>query len=82
MYDSHCVMAFVCIRILYVSSLMSCSINKSQMFFTCKNVMFSHFTWKKKYFAPVNGGGIGAPPPPAPLFPTALIRVTYYKFLY
>ena len=78
MYDSHCVMAFVCIRILYVSSLMSCSINKSQMFFTCKNVMFSNFTWKKKYFALVNGGGIGAPP--APLFSTALIRVTYYKF--
>ena len=32
-------------------SLMYCSINKlkSHMLFTCKNFMFSNFTWKKKF---------------------------------
>ena len=32
---------------------MSCLINrlKSQMFFTCKNFMFSDFTWKKKFWS-------------------------------
>ena len=31
------------------------------MFFTCKNFMFSYFTWKK--IAPGNGGGWGAGAP-------------------
>ena len=48
-------------RAIYFLSLMSCSINKlkSQMFFTCKNLMFSELKWKKKYFAPGNGGKEG-----------------------
>ena len=43
---------------------MSCSIDKLKphMLFTCKNFMFSDFTWKK-VFAPGNGeGGELAPP--------------------
>ena len=62
-------------KALYFLSLMSCSVNKlkSQMFFKCKNVMFSDFTWKKIYFAPGNGGGGrgGWRPPLAPSFSTA-----------
>ena len=36
-------------KAIYFLSLMPCSINKlkSHMFFTCKNFMFSDFTWKK-----------------------------------
>ena len=59
-------------KALYFLSLMSCSVNKlkSQMFFKCKNFMFSDFTWKKIYFAPGNGGGGrgGLAFPPGPLF--------------
>ena len=57
---------------------MSCSANKlkSHMLFTCKNFMFSDFTWKKINFAPgngVGGGGEGlAPPPPCPPAPPFL----------
>ena len=53
-------------------SLMSCSINKLKphMLYTCKNFIFSDFTWKKK-FAPGNdgGGGGGFRPPSCPSFP-------------
>ena len=36
-------------KAIYFLSLMSCSINKlkSHMLYTCKNFMFSDFTWKK-----------------------------------
>ena len=66
-------------KALYFLSLMSCPVNKlkSQMFFKCKNFMFSDFTWKKIYFAPGNGGvgrgGAGVPPwPPLSLRPRVL----------
>ena len=46
------------------------------MLFTCKNVMFSYFTWKK-VFTPGNDGGEGgagwADAPLLPPFSTALI---------
>ena len=37
-------------KAIYFLSLMSCWINKlrSHMLYTCKNFMFSDFTWKKK----------------------------------
>ena len=70
-------------KAIYFWSLKSCSVNKlkSDMLFTCRNVMFSYFTWKK-IFAPGNdgdgGGGGGARgggwcPTAAPPFSTALI---------
>ena len=45
---------------IYFLSLMSCSINKlkSHMLFTCKNFVFSDFTWKTN-FAPGNDGEAG-----------------------
>ena len=56
-------------KAIYFLSLMSCSINKlkSQMFFTCKNFMFSDFTWKKNILLQemVGGGGEGTGAPPA-----------------
>ena len=54
-------------KAIYFLSLTSCSVNrpKSQMLITCKDFIFSDFTWKK-IFAPGNGGWVGAPLPPCP----------------
>ena len=47
-------------KAIYFLLLMSCAIIKlkSCMFFSCKKLVFSDFTWKKS-FAPGNGGGGG-----------------------
>ena len=39
------------VKAIYFLSLKSCSRNKikSHMFFTCKNFIFSDFTWKKRF---------------------------------
>ena len=65
-------------KAIYFWSLKSCSVNKlkSDMLFTCRNVMFSYFTWKK-VFAPGNdgdGGGGGAGGADAPLLPPLFLR--------
>ena len=59
-------------RAIYFLWLKSCSVNKlkSDMLFTCKNVMFSYFTWKK-IFTPGNDGGgrgVGWCPTAPPFF--------------
>ena len=58
----------------YFLSLMSCSTNKlkSHMLFTCKNFMFSDFTWKKHFLLQeMWDGGRGADVPPGPPFSRA-----------
>ena len=70
-------------RAIYFLWLKSCSVNKltcyswhvkSDMLFTCKNVMFSYFTWKKVFTPGNDGAGAGwADAPLLPPFSTALI---------
>ena len=54
-------------KAIYFLSLTSCLVNrpKSQILITCKDFIFSDFTWKK-IFAPGNGGWVGTPLPPCP----------------
>ena len=55
-------------KAVYFLSLTSCSRNKlrSHMFFTCKNFVFSDFTWKKIFLQEIVGewGGRGCQPFP------------------
>ena len=63
-------------KVIYLLSLMTCSINKLKhhKFFICKSFMFFQFYVKKKK-SPENGGGgwKWALAPYCPPFPTALI---------
>ena len=64
---------------------MACSINtlKSHMFFTCKNFMFSDFTWKKIILLLEMVRGLAPPAslPTAPAFPAALDQRTNIRIL-
>ena len=71
-------------RAIYFLSLKSCSVNKlkSDMLFTCRNVMFSYFTWKKRFCSRKWWGGRGRGgrmPHCSPPFSTALIDWVYLK---